>query len=138
LEVRDRAGLTYGIASRFFGTVQVAGPWAVILGVSRGNLERAVALSRQVIEAYVADGPTEDELADERSALAGAYRVGLATNSGVARELVTAMTSGEGVHRLDRFPEQVLSVSRDQVVAAIREHFHPDRLVLAAAGDFGD
>ena len=65
-----------------------------------------------------------------------AYRVGLATNSGVARELVTALSAGEGVGRLDRFPEDVLAVTRGQVMDGIREHLHPDRLVLSSAGDF--
>jgi zinc protease len=134
--VRDRAGLTYGIYSRFFGTLGVAGPWAVSLGVSAGNLERAVELSRSVISDYVAEGPRENELADECSALAGSYRVGLATNGGVARELVTTLTAGESLDRLDRFPEDLLAVKRDRVMDAIRDHFHPDRLVMTAAGDF--
>jgi len=134
--VRDREGLTYGIYSRFFGTLHVAGPWAVSLGVSADNLGRAVELSRAVISEYVAEGPTEEELADERTALAGGYRVGLATNAGVARELVTALTAGESVERLDRFPEEILAVDRDQVIDAIRTHLHPEKLVMTAAGDF--
>lgn len=137
VEVRDRRGLTYGIYSRFFGTLHVPGLWAVSLGVSAENLDRAVAASRDVIAGYVAEGPTEPELEDEKSALSGSYRVGLATNSGVARELVTALTAGEGVERLDRFPEQLLAVTRGEVVEAIGKHFHPDRLVMTAAGDFG-
>ena len=136
--VRDEAGLTYGINCRFFGTLEVPGLWATALGVSAENLDRAVALTRSVIEEYAAEGPTEAELADERSALAGSYRVGLATNSGVARELVTALAAGEAIARLDRFPEEVLAVTREEVVAAIRKHLHPDRLVMTAAGDFGD
>jgi zinc protease len=134
--VRDNAGLTYGIYSRFFGALHIAGPWAASLGVSADNLDRAVELSRQVIATYVEEGPTEDELADERSALAGAYRVGLATNAGVARELVTSLSAGEAIDRLDRFPEELLAVSREQVMEAIRTHLHPERLVMTAAGDF--
>ena len=136
MAVRDGAGLTYGVYSRFFGTLLVAGPWATALGVSADNLDRAVGLSLEVIAKYVGEGPTEEELADERSALAGSYRVGLATNSGIARELVTALTAGEPVERLDRFPEQLLSVDRDQVVEAIRTHLHPDQIIVTAAGDF--
>jgi zinc protease len=136
LEVRDREGLTYGIYSRFFGTLELPGPWATFCGVSADNLDRAVDLSRSVISNYTAEGPREEELADEKQALAGAYRVGLATNAGVARELVTALTAGEDVARLDEFPEQLLAVDREQVMAAIRHHLHPDRLVLTAAGDF--
>jgi zinc protease len=134
--VRDGAGLTYGIYSRFFGTLRVAGPWATALGVSADNLDRAVKLSLEVIEKYVEEGPAEQELADERSALAGAYRVGLATNSGIARELVTALTADEPIERLDRFPEQLLAVERDQVIEAIQTHFHPEEIIVTAAGDF--
>jgi len=136
MAVRDREGLTYGIYSRFFGTLQLPGPWAVSLGVSAENLDRAVELSREVIADYLAEGPSPEELADERTALAGGYRVGLATNAGVARELVTALTAGEAVDRLDRFPEEILAIDRDQVMDAIRKYLHPDRLVLTAAGDF--
>ncbi len=132
--VRDREGLTYGIYSRFFGTLQMAGPWSVFLSVSPANLERAVAVCRSVLDEYVASGPAEQELADERLALAGAYRVGLATNSGVARELVGALSAGQSVELLDRYPERLLATGRDQVVAAIRRHLHPERLVLTAAG----
>jgi zinc protease len=138
VEIRDGAGLTYGIASRFFGTLKIAGPWAVSLGVARENVDRAVEMSREVIARYVEEGPGETELADEQTALAGSYRVGLATNSGVARELVMAMTSGEGVERLDRFPDQLLSVTPAQVRSAVRRHIRPAELSLAAAGDFGD
>jgi len=137
MAVRDGAGLTYGIYSRFFGTLHVAGPWATAIGVSAANLQRAVELSREVITRYVEEGPTEGELADERSAIAGAYRVGLATNSGIARELVTALTAGEPIERLDRFPEELLAVDRTRVIEAIRSHLHPDQLVMTAAGDFG-
>jgi zinc protease len=136
MAVRDGAGLTYGIYSRFFGTLHVAGPWATALGVSAENLDRAVELSLDVIAKYVEEGPTEEELADERSALAGSYRVGLATNSGIARELVTALTADEPIERLDLFPEQLLAVDRDQVVEAIRTHLHPDQIIVTAAGDF--
>ena len=133
--VRDEAGLTYGISCRFIGTLEVPGLWATALGVSAENLDRAVALARSVIGEYVAEGPTEVELTDERLALAGSYRVGLATNSGVAREVVTALAAGEDIGRLDQFPDQVLAVTLDEVVAAIRKYFHPDRLAMTAAGD---
>jgi zinc protease len=134
LAVRDEAGLTYGIYSRFFGTLRLAGPWAISLSVAGSNLDRALALSREVLEDYAAAGPTEAELADERLAQAGAYRVALATNGGVARELVAALTAGELVAALDRYPERLLGVTREEVVAAIDRHLHPEELVVTVAG----
>jgi len=114
----------------------VPGPWATALGVSAANLDRAVELSRSVIARFVSEGPAADELADERTALAGSYRVGLATNAGVARELVTTLAAGEDVGRLDGYPEELMAVTRDQVMDAIKRHLHPERLVVTAAGDF--
>jgi zinc protease len=133
-EVRDRAGLTYGIYSRFFGTLELAGPWSVFLSVSPDGLDRAIELCRNVIARYWTDGPEADELEDERQALAGSYRVSLATNAGVARELVTTLSAGEPVESLDRYPDELLAVSREQVMEAIRRHLHPDGLVVTAAG----
>ncbi len=134
VRVRDREGLTYGVYSRFFATREVPGPWAIALMVSPGNLRRAIASCREVLEDYLERGPGEDELADERTALAGAYRVALATNSGLARELAATMATDAGFERLDTYPERVLATTRDEVTAALRRHLHPDRLVLAAAG----
>jgi zinc protease len=102
--------------------------------VAGENLDRALALSRRVVADYAAGGPTEAELADERLAQAGAYQVALATNGGVARELVAALTAGEPVAALDRYPERLLGVTRDEVVTAIRRHLHPEQLVVTAAG----
>jgi zinc protease len=135
--VRDEAGLTYGIYSRFFGTMHIAGPWATYLSVSAGHLDQAVGLCREVIADYTTNGPSEAELSDEKLAQAGSYRVGLATNGGVARELVSVLTAGQPVEHLDRYPERVLSLSRDEVMAAIRKHLHPDQIVVTAAGTFG-
>jgi zinc protease len=132
--VRDEAGLTYGIYSRFFGTMGIAGPWAISVSLSADSLERAVELTREVAEDFVASGPSEAELADERLAQAGSYRVGLATNGGVARELVTAMTAGQPIAHLDAYPDRLLEVTREEVVEAIRRHLHPDRLTVAVAG----
>jgi zinc protease len=133
-EVRDREGLSYSVYSRFFGTLGLAGPWAVSCSVAGDNLDRAVELCREVVADFVAEGPDEAELEDERRAQAGAYQVGLATNGGIARELVTTMTAGEDVSRMDEYPARLLATTRDEVVEAIGKHIRPDELTLAVAG----
>mgnify|MGYP001813166152 CR=1 FL=1 len=134
MAVRDGAGLSYSVYSRFFGTLQLAGPWAASCGVAAENLDRAVELCRGVVATFVADGPTESELDDERRAQAGAYQVGLATNAGIARELVTTLTVGEDVSRMDEYPERLLATTRDEVLEATRKHIRPEELTMAVAG----
>jgi hypothetical protein len=115
-------------------TLGISGPWAVSCSVAAANLERAVELCREVIARYAAEGPTEPELEDERQAQAGSYQVGMATNAGIARELVTTLTAGEPISRMDDYPERLLTTSRDEVVEAIRKHIRPSELTLAVAG----
>ncbi len=137
LEVRDRAGLTYGVYSRFFGTLHVPGPWAVSLSVAPENLRKAERLCRSIVERFVEEGPTPEELEEERSAQAGSYRVSLATNSGVARELVRILAAGLPLEFLDAYPGRLLAATRDEVTAAARRHLRPGEMVLAAAGSLG-
>ncbi|MCU0293005.1 MAG: insulinase family protein [Thermoanaerobaculaceae bacterium] len=133
--LRDQEGLTYGVVSRFFGASLVDGPWATTFSVAPGNLERATALAREEIEELVGAGPTEAELADERAAMAGSYRVSLATPSGVARELARLARHGLPFGEMDTLPERILATRRDAVVEALRRHVGPHALVRAVAGE---
>ena len=133
--LRDREGLTYGVVSRFFGASLVDGPWATTFSVAPTELERALTVCREEIAGFVADGPTEAELADERAAMAGSYRVSLATPSGVARELARLARHGLPLAVLDALPERILGTTRDEVVAATVPHIGPESLSVAVAGE---
>jgi predicted Zn-dependent peptidase len=82
----------------------------------------------------VAEGPDERELDDERAAMAGGYRVALATPGGQAREIVRLSRHGLSVTEIDLIPGKILATGRGEVVEAVRRHIDPARLCLAAAG----
>ncbi|MFI5142696.1 MAG: M16 family metallopeptidase [Thermoanaerobaculales bacterium] len=134
LRLRDREGLTYGVVSRFFGASLVDGPWAATFSVARENLERGVGAAREEIARYAADGPTNAELENEKAALAGSYRVSLATPGGKARELVRLGRHGLPASEMDRIPDRVLAIRRAEVLAAVRRHIVPSQLSMAVAG----
>lgn len=132
--IRDEAGLTYGINSDFSGTLQIPGPWIISLSVASGNLERALVMCREVLDDFLQTGPREAELNDERLAWAGSYQVGLATNVGVAMEVVKTLLAGQDLSRMDRFPREILEVSRDEVKRALKRHIDAESLVISVAG----
>ncbi len=134
MRLRDREGLTYGVISRFFGASLLDGPWAATFSVAPANLARAVAAARDEIVRFVAEGPSESELDDERAAMAGSYRVALAAPGGQARELVRLGRHGLPVSEIDAIPGRILATGRDDVVAAVRRHVDPARLCLSVAG----
>lgn len=134
--LRDKEGLTYGVISRFFGASLIDGPWATSFSVAAADLDRAVAIVREEISRLVVDGPGDDELADEKAALAGSYRVSLAGPGGQARELARLARHSLPWAELDELPARILALAADDVRAALRVHLNPDHLAWAAAGSF--
>ncbi len=137
VRVRDQEGLTYGIISRFFEPSFLDGPWGVSVTVNPGNVERALAVTEQVLAQYVAEGITPEELEDEKSAFVGSFLVGLGTNGGIASQLLMAEVYGFGPAYLDQLPEQVRALTQEEVNAAIRAYVHPERLITVIAGEYG-
>jgi zinc protease len=136
LQVRDREGLTYGIASRFRAPSLAAGPWYIAVSVNPANVERAIQSATAVLRDYVEHGIGEDELADEKSAAIGSFKVSLATNAGLAEALWNAEFYRLGADYVDRYPQLIQSVTRAEVNAAIRRYFRPDHLTVVIAGDY--
>lgn len=135
LRVRDREGLTYGIGSRFYGASLVEGLWYAAVTVQPKNVDRAIASALDELERAVREGITEDEVSAYKSNFAGSFKVGLATNAGVAARLVEAEFFGFGPAYLDDYPNLVAAVTRDQVNDALRRHLLLDRLTIVVAGE---
>jgi Predicted Zn-dependent peptidases len=136
LQVRDKEGLTYGINSAFRAPSLAAGPWYIGVSVNPGNVERAIESALNVLRDYVLNGMRADELADEKSAAIGSFKVGLATNSGLARAVWNAEFHGLGVDYLDRYPQIIQSVTLEHVNTAIRKYFRPEQITIVIAGDY--
>jgi zinc protease len=133
--VRDREGLSYTLASRYFWSDYLDGAWLVDVAVAPKNLAKAMHSTREEIERYRKEGITEAEVETQKSYFSGSYRVRLGSNSGVAFSLSFAEKYGYGPRYLDEFPDRVRAVTREQVDAVIRSRLHPEKLHLVVAGD---
>jgi len=135
LRVRDAEGLTYGIASRFRSPSLAAGPWYIAVSVNPGNVERAIESAKAVLQEYVEHGIRLEELEDEKSSAVGSFKVSLSTNAGLAAALWNAEFYRLGLDYVERYPELVGRVTVEEVNAAIRKYFRPERLTVVVAGD---
>ncbi|MBL8207008.1 MAG: insulinase family protein, partial [Blastocatellia bacterium] len=103
LKVRDEMGLTYGINSYFSDSGLGDGPYLITVTVAPENVDLAITTTQHIIEDYVTSGITEEEIADEKSSMIGGYKLGLATNSGIAGQLANTEVFGLGVSYLDDY-----------------------------------
>jgi zinc protease len=136
LKVRDEMGLTYGIYSSLGESGIGDGPFTIGVTVAPQNIDLAIDTTLGIVRDYIADGIREDELKDEQSSSIGSYKVGLATNGGIAGQIASAELFGLGVKYLDEFPVLIASLTKKQIDEAIRKYFHPEVATTVIAGTF--
>ena len=132
--VRDRAGLTYGIHSSFSDSAFGSAAWSISFSVNPINVDRALRLVTEVVNDYLENGISEDELSKESGRAVGSFTVGLASSLGMSRALAEFEFLGLGVAELDKVVANYVSTSREQVNAAMKKYFKPDNAVTVVAG----
>ena len=133
--VRDEQGLTYGIGSTLSGIrIEYDGYWRIAVTLSGDSLERGIEATLEQVRLFVAEGVTEDELAEKQTTLTGTYKVGLATTGGLATSLLINAERGFGAAYLDRHPRLIEALSCASVNDAVRRHLDADALHIAVAG----
>lgn len=136
-EVRDEKGLTYHISSSIAGiSTEHQGAWRAVVTLSTEAFEEGVEATIDVIREYVRDGITEEELDTVKTTITGSFVVGLATTNNLAKTILTNAERGFDVEYIDRFPEIINGLTKEEVNAAIRRHIQPENLHVAAAGAF--
>jgi predicted Zn-dependent peptidase len=60
-EVRDKRGYAYSVYS-YFAPMRQTGPFQIGLQTKRSQAKDAIKVTRDVLDGFLKDGPTEDEL----------------------------------------------------------------------------
>jgi zinc protease len=131
--VRESAGLAYSVYSSLTGGAG-PGPWQVMAGVAPANVDRAIDLIRQEIRRFVREGVTLQELSENQTNFIGRLPLQMESNEGVAGALVNMERFGLGLDYYQRYPELVVSITREQVLATSRRFLEPDLMAIAVAG----
>jgi zinc protease len=134
LKVRDEMGLTYGINSSFAESGIGDGPFVISVTVAPENIDMAVGATVEIVDDYIANGIREDELNDEQSSIIGSFKIGLATNGGIAGQIAASELFGLGVKYLDDYPSLVSAITKAEVDDAIRKYIHLEVATTVIAG----
>jgi zinc protease len=133
--IRERQGMAYYVFSSLDANV-IPGPLMVRAGVNPANVERALASIDAEISRFLADGPTEDEVAETKQYLIGSLPRNLETNIGIANYLQTMEFFGLGLDYDVRVIDLVRAVTRDEVHAAARRTLDPTKAAVVIAGPY--
>jgi len=135
-EIRIKRGLSYGA-----GSTAEAHPGAGMFSASAQTNHPTAAQVLQILRDEVtglADHPPgADELAARQATLVGSFARRLETNSGLASLVQAQLIQGRPLDELDRYAQDVLAVTPQQVSDFARAHWSAGRLRAVIAGDLG-
>lgn len=133
--VRDEQGLTYSIQS-WVGGIDNGndGYWVTGGSFAPQMVDRGYKATIEQLAKWVESGITKAELTAKQSTITGSYKVGLATTSGLAGQILTNAERRRPNSYLDNFPEFINALTMNQINNVIQKYIDKDRMFFVAAG----
>ena len=132
-ELREKRGLTYGVYS-YFSPGRHAGAFTASVQTRPDQAREAVELLRRELRRFVIEGPTEQELAEAKTALVNGFTLRLDSNRKLLDNVAALAWNDLPLDYLDRWTEQVSAIEREQVARAMARVLHPDHWVTVVVG----
>ena len=132
-EVREKRGLSYSVYSQFAPGLN-AGAFGISLQTRPDQAAEALKVSRQVLERFVADGPTEAELKAAKDNLIGGFALRIDSNRKLLGNVVNIATNGLPLDYLDGWTDRVAALTVADVRAAMARKLQPERMVTVVLG----
>ncbi len=132
-EVREKRGLSYGVASYFLPLKQ-KGPYLASLQTRNDQAQAALEVLHQTIRAYLDRGPSEKELTAAKKNITGGFVLNHDSNAELADYVAMIAFYGLPLDYLDTFTQKVEAVTREEVTDAFRRRLDPDRFKTVLVG----
>jgi len=136
-EVREKRGFAYSVYS-FFSPQQVAGPFQIGLQTRGSQTDEALAVVRDTLAGFIAEGPSAEELQAAKDNLINGFGLRLDSNAKILGYVAMIGFYRLPLDWLDTYPQQVAAVDAEQIRDAFARRIHADRLVTVIAGGDGD
>ena len=134
LNLREQHGYTYG-ASSYFDWRRQSGPFVISTAVQSEVTAAAISETLKEIDSMRKEEIGHDELTLATSYLEGVFPIRYETTSAIAGALANLVTFGLPENYFDTYRSNVAAVTTQKVLAAAKEHVHPDELQIVVVGN---
>ena len=132
-EVREKRGLSYSVYSGFSPGLH-AGAFTVALQTRPDQAAQALQVAREVLERFVAEGPTEEELRAAKDNLVGGFALRIDSNRKLLSNVVNIATNGLPLDYLEGWTQRVEALTVADIRAAMARKLQPARMVTVVLG----
>jgi predicted Zn-dependent peptidase len=133
-DVRTKRGLAYSVGSRLNSGMHDQGVWLM-------RAETKLPSTQEVITRFVANMErmrtelvTDRELAEAKEAYVNSFVFSFASSSAIVGRLIELEYDGLPKDFLQQLRARVIALTKEEILAAAKKHFHPDRLTIVAVG----
>ncbi|KXB29110.1 zinc protease [Dechloromonas denitrificans] len=127
-EVRDQRGYAYSVYS-YFAPLKQRGPFQIGLQTKRSQAQDAIKVARDVLDGFLKDGPSPDELTAAKANLTGSFPLRLDSNKKLLDNVAAIGFYGLPLDYLDQYQAKVQAVTADQIKQAFARHVRPTELI---------
>ncbi len=133
LEIRNERGLAYSVYSYFF-PLRHSGPFRLGFQTRKDQVDLALEAAYAEIRRFVADGPTEEELAHSRDSMILGFPLRIADNASMIGYLAMIGYYGLPLDYLDTWTDRIGAISHERIVSAFQSRLDPDRMITVIVG----
>ena len=133
-DVRTKQGLAYSVGSRLNSGVHDQGVWLM-------RAETKLLSTQEVITRFVANMErmrtelvTDSELAEAKEAYVNSFVFSFASSSAIVGRLIALEYDGLPKDFLQQLRARVIALTKEEILAAAKKHFNPERLTIVAVG----
>lgn len=132
-EVREKRGLSYSVYSGF-SPGRHAGAFTIGLQTRPDQAAQAVAVARQVLATFVAEGPTAAELKAAKDNLIGGFPLLIDSNAKLLGNLSNIAWNDLPLDYLDQWTDRIAKVTAADIQAAFARKLQPEKMVTVTVG----
>ncbi len=127
-EVRDKRGYAYSVYS-YFAPLRQTGHFQISLQTKRSQAGEAIKVARTVLDGFLKEGPSDEELAAAKANLTGSFPLRLDSNKKLLDNAAVIGFYGLPLDYLDQYQAKVQAVTADDIRQAFARRVTPANLV---------
>lgn len=133
-DVRTKRGLAYSVGSRLNSGVHDQGIWLMRAETKLLSTQEVTARFVANMERMRTELVTDSELAEAKEAYVNSFVFSFASSSAIVGRLMELEYDGLPKDFLQQLRARVISLTKEEILAAAKKHFNPERLTIVAVG----
>jgi len=132
--LREQKGYTYGVHSRFV-TRKDRGPFQISSAIETQNIPDAVSEIIREMQMICQEPVTDEELQQAKGYMTGIFPIAFESGTQIAAGLSTLVEYDLPDDYFRTYKDNIMDVSKEQVLQAARKYLHPENLSIVICTD---